>query len=65
MNRFDDWPNFDFLKESVSVFFPVKSRIFSMTTFSELWEEMGLNSSAEFVALVFENHPSSLTGAQV
>ncbi|KAF8386788.1 hypothetical protein PRIPAC_75930 [Pristionchus pacificus] len=51
VNRFDDWPNFDFLKD--------------MTTFSELWEEMGLNSSAEFVALVFENHPSSLTGAQL
>ncbi|KJH40773.1 thioredoxin [Dictyocaulus viviparus] len=49
VNRFNDWPTFDYLRDIV--------------TWSELWD--GSAESAQHLAVVFENHQASLTGAQV
>ncbi|KAL6722886.1 hypothetical protein Aduo_017959 [Ancylostoma duodenale] len=49
VNRFSDWPNFDYLGDVV--------------TYGELWE--GAPSSTQHMAIVFENHQASLTGAQL
>ncbi|KAE9418066.1 hypothetical protein Angca_005187, partial [Angiostrongylus cantonensis] len=49
VNRFEDWPKFDYLGDFV--------------TWDELWD--GSPASAEHLAVVFENHQASLTGAQL
>ncbi|VDM75223.1 unnamed protein product [Strongylus vulgaris] len=48
VNRFSDWPMFDYLGDVV--------------TYGELWE--GAPPSTQYMAIIFENHQSSLTGAQ-
>ncbi|EYC33929.1 hypothetical protein Y032_0001g170 [Ancylostoma ceylanicum] len=49
VNRFSDWPNFDYLGDVV--------------TYGELWE--GAPPSTQHMAIIFENHQASLTGAQL
>ncbi|CAI4228676.1 unnamed protein product [Auanema sp. JU1783] len=49
LNHFEDWPTFDFLGD--------------ILTYGDLWQ--GRTDSAQFMAIVFENHQSSLTGAQL
>ncbi|KAK6033329.1 thioredoxin [Ostertagia ostertagi] len=49
VNRFSDWPRFDYLGDFV--------------TWADLWE--GTPASAQYTAIIFENHQASLTGAQV
>ncbi|VDL70238.1 unnamed protein product [Nippostrongylus brasiliensis] len=49
VNRFPDWPKFDYLGDFV--------------TWADLWE--GTPASAQFTAIIFENHQASLTGAQL
>ncbi|CAJ0924411.1 unnamed protein product, partial [Mesorhabditis belari] len=49
VNRFPDWPDFDYLND--------------VTTYGHLWD--GVDASAQFLAIVFESHQTSLTGAQL
>ncbi|KAK5972587.1 Sulfhydryl oxidase [Trichostrongylus colubriformis] len=49
VNRFSDWPRFDYLGDFV--------------TWADLWE--GTPASAQYTAIIFENHQASLTGAQL
>ncbi|CAD6187199.1 unnamed protein product [Caenorhabditis auriculariae] len=49
INRFNDWPTFDFLGDVV--------------TYGELWD--GSPSSAQHMAIIFEYNQASLTGAQL
>ncbi|CCD61191.1 Sulfhydryl oxidase [Caenorhabditis elegans] len=49
LNRYPEWPTFDFLKDVV--------------TYGELWNES--SSSANHIAIIFETNQASLTGAQL
>uniref|UniRef100_A0AC35G3C9 Sulfhydryl oxidase n=1 Tax=Panagrolaimus sp. PS1159 TaxID=55785 RepID=A0AC35G3C9_9BILA len=49
INHFEDWPTFDVLGD--------------ISTYGELWH--GAKESADTMAIVFENDPSSLIGAQL
>ncbi|PIO73096.1 hypothetical protein TELCIR_04947 [Teladorsagia circumcincta] len=49
VNRFSDWPRFDYLGDFV--------------TWADLWQ--GTPASAQYTAIIFENHQASLTGAQL
>ncbi|CAJ0573389.1 unnamed protein product, partial [Mesorhabditis spiculigera] len=49
VNRFPDWPDFDFMNDIV--------------TYGHLWD--GIDTTAQFLAIIFESHQTSLTGAQL